>query len=157
MKKIYAIVSPAYTKVGDGFTDLASYFALPFHTVAFEQISGYSLGHKVLFTESLETAKGMLESGIQTSKSDAKTAIQKAIIELDADDEEKITGFNKIYTVDYDKRYEQAENNFFKSLRIPKWSERAINAQNEATSGALDEMNIQYQQTKQATPEPALT
>ncbi|MCE0724475.1 hypothetical protein [Legionella resiliens] len=155
MKKIYAIVSPAYTKIGDGFTDLASYVVSPFHTVAFEQVCGYSLGHEVFFSETIEDAKKTLEEKIKGTKSDAKTAIQKAIVELDADDEGNITGFSKIHTVNFDKRFEQAEDNFFKAVRIPKWSERAIDAKKDVTPEALSEMIIQHAQNKRTVTEEA--
>ncbi|KTD74170.1 hypothetical protein [Legionella tucsonensis] len=155
MKKIYAIVSPPYTKIGDGFTDLASYVVSPFHTVAYEQVCGYSLGHEVLFSETIEDAKKILEEKIKGTKSDAKTVIQKAIVELDADDEGKITGFGKIYTVNFDKRFEQAEENFFKAVRVPKWSERTIDAKKDVTPDALSEMIIQHEQSKRTVTEEA--
>ncbi len=155
MKKIYAIVSPAYTKVGDSFTDFASYVVSPLHMVAFEQVCGYSLGHEILFSETIEDAKKILDEEIKGSKLNAKTAIQKAIIELDADDAGKITEFCKVYTVNFDKRFEQAEEHFFKAVRVPKWSERAIDAKKDVTSGALDEMNIQYEWSKKTVTEQA--
>lgn len=153
MKKIYAIVKPPYTKIGDNFSDLASYFVSPLYTLAFEQVCGYSLGHEVLFYETIEDAKKILEDGIKGKKIDAKTAIQKAIVELEADDEGKITGFGTLYTVDYDKRSEPAEGHYFKPVRIPKWSEQAIDPKIDASPEALSEMIIQYEQSKKAATE----
>ncbi|KTD40461.1 hypothetical protein [Legionella parisiensis] len=155
MKKIYAIVSPAYTKVGDGFSDLASYLVSPFHTMTYEQVCGYSLGHEVVFSETFEAAKKILEDGIKGTKLDAKTAIQKAILELEADDKGEITGFSKIYTPDYDKRFEQAEDHFFKAVRIPKWNERAIDPKKDASPDALAELLIQHERSKKTVTEQA--
>ncbi|MBN9225811.1 MULTISPECIES: hypothetical protein [Legionella] len=153
MTKIYAIVKPAYSKMGDSFTDWASYLVSPLHTLAYEQVCGYSLGHDVLFSDTIEEAKKILEDGIKGTKLEANTATQKAIVELDADDEGNITGFNKIYTPNFDKRFEQAEDRLFKAVRVPKWSERAIDAKNDVTPDALTEMIIQYEQSKKAVAE----
>ncbi|KTD01759.1 hypothetical protein OQJ19_12255 [Fluoribacter gormanii] len=153
MSKIYAIVNPAYTKSGDSFTDLASYLISPFHAVAYEHVCGYSLGHEIVFSETLEDAKKILEDGIKGTKLDAKKAIQKAVLELETDEKGEITGFGKIYTVNFDKRFEQAEDNFFKCIRIPKWSDRAIDAKKDATPDALAELFIQYERSKQAVTE----
>ncbi|MGM9454977.1 hypothetical protein ACTAZI_16765 [Legionella bozemanae] len=155
MKKIYAIVSPAYTKIGDGFSDLASYLVSPFHAMTYEQVCGYSLGHEVVFSETLEAAKKILEDGIKGTKLDAKTAIQKAILELETNDKEEIIGFSKIYTADFDKRFEQAEDHFFKAVRIPKWNERTIDAKKDATPDALAELFTQYERSKKTVTEHA--
>lgn len=49
MKKLYAIISPAYTTVGDSLKDLSSFVINPFHQMVYEQVCGYSLGHEVMF------------------------------------------------------------------------------------------------------------
>ncbi|MCW8386266.1 hypothetical protein OQJ15_08105 [Fluoribacter dumoffii] len=151
MKKIYAIVSPAYTKSSDDFT-VTSYLISSYHALTFEQVCGYSLGHDVVFLETLEDAKKILEDGIKGNKLEAKTAVQKAIIELEADDEGKMTGFGKMYTLNFDKRFEPAEAPFFKAVRIPKWSEGPI-AKKDISAGALDEMHMQYELSKKINVE----
>ncbi|MCW8408156.1 hypothetical protein OQJ13_04125 [Legionella sp. PATHC035] len=153
MKTIFAIVSPAYIKAGNSLTDWASYLISPLHTMAFEQVCGYSLGNEVLFFEKIEDAKKLMEDAIKGKKSDATITIQKAIVELEADDDGKITKFNKIHTVNFDKRFEQAEDHFFKAVRVPKWNERAIDAKNDVSPEALSEMNIQYEMSKKAATE----
>ncbi|QMT60948.1 MULTISPECIES: hypothetical protein [unclassified Legionella] len=154
MSKIYAIVSPAYTKVGDNFTDLTSYLVSPFHAMAYEHVCGYSLGHEVVFSETLEEAKKLLEEGVKGSKLEAKTATQKAIVELETNEKGEISGFGKLYTVHFDKRFEQAEDNFFKSVRIPKWNEKAIDAKKDASPDALAELFLQHERSKSAVSEP---
>lgn len=150
MKKIYAIVSPAYTKIGDGFTDLASYLIAPLHAVVYELVCGYSLGHEVQFLETLEDAKKILEEKIKGSKTDATGAIQKAIVEMDVTDQDNIQNFLKLHTLNFDKRFEPAENNFFKSVRIPVWNERAIDMKKEASPDALNSMNVLYEASKKS-------
>ncbi|WP_454781859.1 hypothetical protein [Legionella sp. WA2022007384] len=153
MGKIYAIVSPAYTKSGDSFTDLASYLVTPFHAAAYEHVCGYSLGHEVVFSETLEEAKKILEDGVKGTKKDATTAIQKAVLELETDEKGEISGFSKIYTVNFNKRYEQAEDNFFKGVRVPKWSEQPIDAKKDASPDALPALHQQYEESKRVVKE----
>ena len=154
MKQLYAIVSPAFTKSGDGFKDLPSSIVSFAYSMMYEQVCGYSLGHDVVFFESIENAKNYLEEGIKGSKSAAKTAAQKAIWELDANDELQITGFSKIHSVDVQKFYQKTENEgFFKPVRMPEWNDRAIDATKEATEGALEEMNRLYQESKKTMTE----
>ncbi|ARB93710.1 hypothetical protein [Legionella longbeachae] len=148
MKKLFAILSPAYTEVGDTLKDLSSFVINPFHQIMYEQVCGYSLGHEVIFFDNLEDAHNNIDVGIRGSKTDSKAAAQKAIIELDADDE-KITGVSKLHTADVRKLYEQADQErFFKAVRIPVWKEQAIDPAQDLTEGAVDELNRQYQECK---------
>ncbi|KTC83568.1 hypothetical protein [Legionella cincinnatiensis] len=149
MKKLYAIVSPAYTAVGDSLKDLSSFVINPFHQILYEQVCGYSLGHEVIFFDNLEDAQKNMDVGIRGSKTDSKATAQKAIIELEADDEEKITGVCKLHTAKVRKLYEQAEQErFFTAVRIPVWEEQAVDAAKDLTEGALEELNKQYQESK---------
>lgn len=156
MKKLYAIVSPAYTEVGNSLRDLSSFVINPFHELLYEQVCGYSLGHEVVFFDSEEEAKKNMELGVKGSKGSSRSAVQKAIIELDADDE-KITGFCKLHTVEAQKRYEQAESvHFFRAVRIPVWKEEVITPELDVTEGALAKLNSLYQESKNTQKHPSL-
>ncbi|KTD63313.1 hypothetical protein Lsan_1431 [Legionella santicrucis] len=149
MKKLYAIISPAYTTVGDSLKDLSSFVLNPFHQILYEQVCGYSLGHEVIFFDNIEDAQKSMDVSIRGSKTDSRAAAQKAIIELDADDEEKITGVCKLHTAEVRKLYEQAEQErFFKAVRIPVWKEQVIDPAQDLTEGALEELNKQYHESK---------
>ncbi|KTD60643.1 hypothetical protein Lsai_0101 [Legionella sainthelensi] len=150
MKKLYAIISPAYTTVGDSLKDLSSLVINPFHQMVYEQVCGYSLGHEVVFFDNIEEARKSMDAGIRGSKSDSRATAQKAIIELDTDDE-KITGIPKLHTAEVRKLYEQAEQErFFKSVRIPVWKEQAIDPVKDLSEGALEELNLRYQESRKA-------
>ncbi|WP_115707856.1 hypothetical protein [Legionella sainthelensi] len=150
MKKLYAIISPAYTTVGDSLKDLSSFVINPFHQMVYEHVCGYSLGHEVIYFDNIEEARKSMDAGIRGSKSDSRATAQKAIIELDTDDE-KITGISKLHTAEVRKFYEQVEQErFFKPVRIPVWKEQAIDPVKDLSEGALEELNLRYQESRKA-------
>ncbi|MGL5743049.1 MAG: hypothetical protein ACRCXC_11200 [Legionella sp.] len=109
MTKLYAIVNHPYTNTGNQIFDLSSYLVKPLHDMMYEQVCVYSLGNEIEFFESLEEAKKKLEAVVKVSKMDYKIATQKAVLELYVDEEEKITGFCKLYVVEAEELFEKTQ------------------------------------------------
>lgn len=151
MTKKYAIVQPAFTFSGDGFGDLPWLFVTPFHKITYEQICGYSLGHKVIFYDDLSSAQKYFDKG--KDRYSNFYARQNAIIELDFE-KNRITNFFKIYeitgTVEKFKKCEDSE--YFEKVRLPKWKEQLITP-TDFTRGAINEMNRQYYNLKEQKEE----
>lgn len=158
MRKIYAIVYPAFTTNGDGgFADLASIAVVPFHKFNYEQVCGYSLGRTAEFYDSLEEAKHPFREATAGDLAWlARRRNQNAIIELNVD-QDKITGFSSIYTVvgitKLPKPSNQNNNNsFFKPVDTPEWKQESIHT-SDLSVNALSEINKQYQNRNEPEPE----
>lgn len=152
MTKLYAIVKPAYTFLGQGLINMSHlmdlpYFVLtPVHRLLYENICGYSLGHDVEFFDTLEEAKDEFERAVKTNREYIYgSVVQNAIIELDHD-KKSITELSNIYTVRDIKQlsYPSKNNNrFFVVQCIPCWEKRAIKPE-EISPNALTELSRQY-------------
>lgn len=146
MAKKYVIVSPAWADSGDGFADMpALFFVVPFHKLKYEQVCGYSLGHKVAFYDDLDGAKKQFPSSYNKSN-DISSVFdsQNAIIELDFENN-SATNFCKIYEIKGKvEQFKKCENSeLFEKIILPKWLERDIRSK-DLTKGALAEINRQF-------------
>lgn len=122
-----------------------------YHTLTYETIDGYSLGHEVTFHASLEKAKISFPACqmpkreyqfFQTNNHSSKDAI----LELELDKDNKIVALGKLYKLEFEPIYEkaQAESDYFKKYFKPLWVSGALDP-NEVTTDALNELTRQYQ------------
>lgn len=150
MSKLYAIVYPAYSMSGDGLADLPYLVATPLHKMLYEQVCGYSLGHKVDFFNTLEVAKVGFEEAVE--KNAHALEMQSAIVELNVE-EGQVVGFDALYTpskIQQLMKPESTRPGFFKPVNVPTWKETKITPK-DITSKALAEINRQYQESNEKT------
>jgi hypothetical protein len=153
--RIYAIVYPPIaTPPSDSFVICCVPCITLFHKARYEQILGYSLGHKPKFFTTLEAAQAEYLKPVMPR-------YDSAILEMDFDqDKGMVTKFNKIfkyyekpqaetYTVpDYDKK-------FTRTVNKPAWEELPLTdyaRTNTVTPGALQAINKQYREEMKLPP-----
>lgn len=152
MTKLYAIVKPAYTFLGQGLSNMGHLIDLPYfvlapaHRLIYEHVCGYSLGHDAEFFDTIEEAKNGFETAVKTNREYLYgKVIQNAIIELECE-EGSITKCSHIYSVKDIEKFShpsKKDNRFFVSQCIPVWKQHAIKDE-DISPNALSELNRQY-------------
>ena len=143
MKKIYAVIKPAY--VGDSENPLVciDLAVILWHRASYESICGYSLGHAAQFFSDLD---GALHSNSRRG--------YDAIIELDIDEQGQINAIYQVTCSKIQKKFVQDEGSrFFSKVKVPQWDKREIH-ENEMTSGAMAELQKQYNSSDLAKDAP---
>lgn len=142
MRKIYAVIKPDYVGDSENCLICIDLAVILWHRASYEYISGYSLGHTPEFHATLDNAL----------HSKTKSRYDR-IIELDIDEEGQIQALYAVTSEVKNKFVQDEGSRFFSKLKVTQWDRREIH-QNEMTSGAMAELQKQYNASNLAKEAP---
>jgi hypothetical protein len=143
MRKIYAVLKPAYVGNSENCLVCIDIAVILWHRASYENICGYSLGHAAQFHADLN---GAIHSIARTG--------YDVIAELDIDELNHITAIYAIECSEVKEKFIQdAGTQFFSRVKVPVWTRREIHS-HEMTSGAMAELQRQYHSSYLANAAP---